>query len=100
MDLSQYILALKARRKSFIAVFALTVFVAIVVALLIPKRYDAVATVLIDARDEQTLAPVPLSPRERAGYIFTQMELITSGKVATRVVRCTFKREGRTLVCR
>jgi len=87
MDLSQYILALKARRKSFIAVFALTVFVAIVVALLIPKRYDAVATVLIDARDEQTLAPVPLSPRERAGYIFTQMELITSGKVATRVVR-------------
>src|SRR3954463_2137535 len=87
MDLSQYILALKARRKAFIAVFAVTVFAAIVVALLIPKRYDATTTVLIDSRDEQTLAPAPLSPRERAGYIFTQMELIASGKVAARVAR-------------
>jgi chain length determinant protein EpsF len=87
MDFSQYLLALKARRKSFITAFAVTVFAAIVVALLLPKRYDATATVLIDARDEQTMAPAHMSPRERAGYIFTQMELIASGKVAHRVVR-------------
>src|SRR3954465_5814776 len=87
MDLNQYLLALKARRKAFITVLAATVFTAIVVALLIPKRYDAVATILIDARDEQTLAPARMSPRERAGYIFTQMELISSGKVAQKVVR-------------
>jgi protein tyrosine kinase modulator len=87
MDLSQYILALKARRKAFIAVFAVTVIAAILVALIIPKRYDATTTILIDARDEQTMAPAPMSPRERAGYIFTQMELITSGKVAAKVVR-------------
>src|SRR6478672_7046668 len=87
MDLNQYLLALKARRKAFITVFAVTVFAAIVVALLIPKRYDAVATILIDARDEQTLAPAHMSPRERAGYVFTQMELIASGKVAQKVVR-------------
>src|SRR6185436_8280544 len=64
-----------------------TVFAAIVVALLLPKRYDATATILIDARDEQTLAPAHMSPRERAGYVFTQMELIASGKVAQKVVR-------------
>src|SRR5206468_3081217 len=64
-----------------------TVFTAIVVALVIPKRYDATATILIDARDEQTMAPARMSPRERAGYIFTQMELIASGKVAHKVVR-------------
>src|SRR3954469_4949402 len=87
MDFSQYLLALKARRKAFITVLAVTVFTAIVVALLIPKRYDATATVLIDARDEQTMAPAHLSPRERAGYIFTQMDLIQSGKVAQKVVR-------------
>src|SRR5689334_2510026 len=87
MDLSQYLLALKARRKAFITAFAVTVFAAIVVALLLPKRYDATATILIDARDEQTMAPAHMSPRERAGYIFTQMELIASGKVAHRVVR-------------
>ena len=87
MDFSQYLLALKARRKAFITAFAVTVFAAIVVALLLPKRYDATATILIDARDEQTMAPAHMSPRERAGYIFTQMELIASGKVAHRVVR-------------
>jgi chain length determinant protein EpsF len=87
MDLNQYILALKARRKAFITVLAVTVFTAIVVALVIPKRYDATATILIDARDEQTMAPARMSPRERAGYIFTQMELIASGKVAHKVVR-------------
>ena len=87
MDLSQYILALKARRKAFVTVLAVTIFTAIVAALVIPKRYDATATILIDARDEQTLAPAHMSPRERAGYIFTQMELIASGKVAHKVVR-------------
>lgn len=87
MDLTQYWLALKARRKTFLLVFALTVATAIVVALAVPKRYDATATVLIDAVDQQTLSPSRLSPRERAGYIFTQVDLIQSGKVAQRVVR-------------
>jgi chain length determinant protein EpsF len=87
MDLNQYILALKARRKAFLTVLAVTIFTAIVAALVIPKRYDATATILIDARDEQTMAPARMSPRERAGYIFTQMELIASGKVAHKVVR-------------
>jgi chain length determinant protein EpsF len=87
MDLNQYLLALKARKKAFVTVLAVTVFTAIVVALLLPKRYDATASVLIDARDEQTMAPRGMSPRERAGYIFTQMDLIQSGKVANKVVR-------------
>jgi len=87
MDLNQYILALKARKKAFTTVLAVTVVTAVLVALLLPKRYDATATVLIDARDEQTLSPRGMSPRERAGYIFTQMDLIQSGKVATKVVR-------------
>jgi len=88
MDLNQFLLALKARRKAFVLVFAVTVFAAVLVALVIPKRYDAVATVLIDQRDEQTMAAgAMLSPRERAGYIFTQMEVIQSGKVAQKVVR-------------
>ena len=87
MDLNQYLLALKARKKAFVTVLAITVFAAVIVALALPKRYDATASVLIDARDEQTMAPRGMSPRERAGYIFTQMDLIQSGKVANRVVR-------------
>jgi chain length determinant protein EpsF len=87
MDLQQYWLALKARRKAFFMVFAFTVVAAILVALAVPKRYDAIATVLIDAPDPQTMtAEARISPRERAGYMFTQVELIQSGKVAQRVV--------------
>lgn len=88
MDLQQYWLALQARRKAFFMVFAFTVVAAIIVALVVPKRYDAVATVLIDAPDPQTLTTeARVSPRERAGYMFTQVELIQSGKVAQRVAR-------------
>jgi chain length determinant protein EpsF len=88
MDLQQYWLALKARRKAFFLVFAFTVVVAIVVSLAVPKRYDAVASVLIDSPDAQTLAPeARLSPRERAGYMFTQVDMIQSGRVAQRVAR-------------
>ena len=87
MDFNQYLLALKARRKAFMLVLAVTVITAVLVSLVIPKRYDATATVLIDARDEQTMSPGRMSPRERAGYIFTQVDLIQSGKVAQKVVR-------------
>ena len=88
MDLQQYWLALKARRKAALLVFAFTVVTALLVALVVPKRYDAIATVLIDAPDQQTIAPeTRFSPRERAGYLFTQVELIQSGRVAHRVVR-------------
>lgn len=88
MDLQQYWLALKARRKAFFLVFAFTVVTAIVVSLAVPKRYDAAATVLIDAPDPQTLTTeARISPRERAGYMMTQVDLIQSGNVAQRVVR-------------
>jgi polysaccharide biosynthesis transport protein len=87
MDFNQYLLALKARRKVFLMVLAATVVTAVTVALIVPKRYDAIATVLIDSRDEQTMSPAHISPRERAGYVFTQVDLIQSGRVAHKVVR-------------
>ena len=87
MDFNQYLLALKARRKVYLMVLAATVVTAVTVALIVPKRYDATATVLIDSRDEQTMSPAHISPRERAGYVFTQVDLIQSGRVAHKVVR-------------
>src|SRR5262245_31758587 len=87
MDFQQYLLALQARRKVFLLVFSALVVAAVLVALILPKRYDATATVLLDARDEQTTAPGRVSPRERAGWVYTQMDLVQSGKVAARVAR-------------
>jgi chain length determinant protein EpsF len=87
MDLSQFILALRARRRAFMVVLGATVLAALAIALIVPKRYIATATVLVDARDEQSLTASRLSPRERAGYISTPVDLVQSGRVAAKVSR-------------
>ena len=87
MDLSQFMLALRARRKAFLMVLAAVIVTAVAVAFIVPKKYVATATVLIDARDEQTMERTRMTGRERAGYIATQIDLIKSPRVAKQVVR-------------
>jgi chain length determinant protein EpsF len=87
MDLNQFILALRARRKAFVIAFAVTIATAIAVALILPKKYVATATLLIDTRDEQTMTPGRMTSRERASYVQTQIDLLKSTRVATQVAR-------------
>lgn len=87
MDLSQFMMALRARRKAFVLVLAITVLTAVVMSLVLPKRYVSTTTILVDGRDEQAMTADRMSPRERAGYIQTQVDLIQSGRVAQKVVR-------------
>jgi chain length determinant protein EpsF len=87
MDLSQFMTALRARRKAFLLVLMATIFTAVAVALVVPKKYVATATLMMDARDEQTMSPSRMSPRERAGYVSTQVDLLMSGRVAAQVAR-------------
>jgi len=89
MDLNQFILALKARRKAFVVVLGAVIFAALAIALLLPKKYVSSTTILLDARDEQQMAAPGMraTARERAGYLQTQIDLIQSTKVAKRVVR-------------
>jgi succinoglycan biosynthesis transport protein ExoP len=87
MDLNQFILALRARRKAFVIAFAVTIATALAVALILPKKYVATATLLIDTRDEQTMTPGRMTSRERASYVATQIDLLKSTRVATQVAR-------------
>jgi protein tyrosine kinase modulator len=87
MDLNQFVLALRARRKAFVIALLATIVTAVAVALIVPKKYVAMATLLMDARDEQAMSPARLSPRERASYQQTQVELLMSKRVATQVAR-------------
>ena len=87
MDISQFLLALRARRKAFIIALAATIVTAIAVALIMPKKYVATATVLVDWRDEQTLTPVRITAHDRTTYVQTQVDLLTSNRVATQVAR-------------
>lgn len=89
MDLSQFLLALRARRKAFFMALVATIATAVAVALIVPKKYVAQATLVVAARDEQSITPsrsfdsIPV----RAAYLATQLELIQSGRVATQVAR-------------
>ncbi|HJR69761.1 MAG TPA: Wzz/FepE/Etk N-terminal domain-containing protein [Gammaproteobacteria bacterium] len=81
--------ALRARRAIFLAVLAVTVVVATAVSLVLPKSYRSTASLVLDRRNEQSIDQAfnaLVSPNERLGYIQTQVDVITSPKVARRVV--------------
>src|SRR5260370_55944 len=72
---------------AFLVVLGATIFTALAIALIVPKNYVSSATIMIDARSEQAMSGAErLSPRERTGYLQTQVDLIQSGRVAKRVV--------------
>jgi len=90
MSIQQFLLALRARFGVFGLALAATVLAAAVTSLLLPKSYKATVSLLVDAKDEQSLSNVlrPLiAPQERLSYLQTQMDIITSKKVARKVVQ-------------
>lgn len=78
--------ALRARWLIFAVLLVGTVAAAAVVSLLLPKTYRAIATLVVDTREEQSLSN-PFTPqRERAAYIQTQVDILTSEKVVRKVI--------------
>ena len=76
MNFQQFLLALRGRFWVFATLALSTIIATTLVTLALPKSYDSTVSLLIDNRDEQSLAgPVP-SMRERAGYMQTQMDVI------------------------
>ncbi|HLX81849.1 MAG TPA: chain length determinant protein EpsF [Burkholderiales bacterium] len=90
MSLQQFLLALRARIGIFAVVLASIVLAATLASLLLPKSYKAMVSLMVDAKDEQSmnnpLRPLVL-PQERLNYMQTQMDILTSRKVAIKVVR-------------
>jgi len=90
VNLQQFLLALRARSGIFVIALASTVLAAVMVSLLLPKSYKATASLLVDAKDEQSLNNVlrPLMlPQERLNYMQTQIDILASRKVAAKVVQ-------------
>jgi len=88
MNPNLFFSALRARFGVFAIAFCATVLVATVVSLLLPKTYRATTSLVVDTKEEQSLSSALLTPeRERIAYIQTQVDIITSEKVARLVVR-------------
>jgi len=90
MNLTQFLLALRARSAVFAMLLAATVIAGTLASLLMPKSYKAMVSLLVDAKDEQSLnnplRPLVL-PQERLNYMQTQMDILNSRKVASKVVQ-------------
>ncbi|HUQ27199.1 MAG TPA: chain length determinant protein EpsF [Usitatibacter sp.] len=94
MNFHQFLLALKGRIWVFLGLLAATVFAAIVVTILMPKTYEATASVLVDNRDEQMINAQMMPARAQLGYMQTQVDIIQSQRVAKQVVRDLKLAEG------
>ena len=90
MNIYQFLSALHARFGVFAFLLFVTVLAAAAVSFLLPKTYTATVSLLVDAKEEQSLSNVLrplLGPQERVSYMQTQLDIIKSEKVARKVVQ-------------
>src|ERR1700741_2895034 len=90
MSLRQFLLALRARFRVFAVALIAVVLAAGVASYLMPKSYRATVSLLVDAKDEQSMGEALRAlglPQEHLSYLQTQADILSSPKVARRVVQ-------------
>lgn len=85
MTLYQFLLVLWGRRGIFLTLLFTTVLATVVATLLMPRTYLAKTSLLIDDREEQSLSGQQVLSRYQTGYMQTQVDILTSSKVAKKV---------------
>ena len=89
MSLRQFLFALRARFRVFAVSLCAVVLAAGVASYLMPKSYRASVSLLVDAKDEQSMGEALRAlglPQEHLSYLQTQADILASPKVARRVV--------------
>ena len=89
MNFNLFVLTVRARWLLFAVAFSITVVAAVTFTLMLPKSYKATASLLVDAKDEQSMnsALRPLvNSQELVSYLQTQTDVISSEKVARKVI--------------
>ncbi len=85
LNLNELWLIFASRWRVFAATLLITVVTATIVALLLPKTYTATTALIVDIKDDQSVTQLSTEYRQ-AGYLDTQEEIISSHKVAVKVV--------------
>ena len=87
MNLYPLLSPVSARFGIFLLALVATVACAVLVTLKLPKSYTATMSLLIDAKQEQSLSAAPQIPtQERISYLQTQADIISSPRVSRKVV--------------
>src|SRR5664279_4345490 len=87
MTLRQFILILRSRANVIFYILFTTILITLVVSLIIPKQYTANAAVVVDVKSPDPIAGLVLPGLISPGYMATQVDIITSDRVAQRVVK-------------
>jgi chain length determinant protein EpsF len=86
MNLHQFLLILRARRKVILATLAVTVLLTLAFSLVQQKTYKATASVLLNYKGVDPLTGLTMPGQLLPGYMATQIDIISSKNVALRVV--------------
>lgn len=87
MNFTQFLLILNARKRIILGVLLFTVAVTAAVSLLLPKEYTASTTLIVDSKSKDPITGQMLPSQMFPGYMATQIDIIKSSQVASRVVR-------------
>jgi chain length determinant protein EpsF len=87
MTLTQLLLILRARWRVVLLMLGLSLLVAVAVSLLLPKRYTASASVVVDVRAADPIGGANSAALLVPSYMATQVDIMQSDRVAVRVVR-------------
>lgn len=87
MSIHQLLLILRARWLVIVATLLTVVALVIGISLVLPAKYKAVATVLVDAKSMDPILGALMPTQLMSSYMGTQMDIIQSDRVAQRVVR-------------
>jgi chain length determinant protein EpsF len=87
MNFTQFLLILNARKWIILGVLLLAVAVTAAVNLLLPKEYTATTTLIIDSKSKDAVTGQMLASQMFPGFMATQIDIINSSQVASRVVR-------------
>lgn len=86
MDLSQFLHLLRARRRLFWAVFGSIVAAAIAITSILPKSYLAEVQVIVNSKASDPITGQVMPQTLESANLATQIDVITSHNVATKVV--------------
>lgn len=86
MNLTQFLLILKARFKIILIVFGLVVLTTLIINLLLPKIYKATSSLVLNYKGVDPVTGLTVPAQLMPGYIATQLDVITSHNVALKVV--------------
>lgn len=87
MSFGQFLSILKARWLVLLAALLLTVVTTAIVSFSLPKQYTATASVIVDAKSPDPISGMVMPGAMLPGYITTQIDVMTSERVARKAIR-------------